>query len=94
MFGYARKAKNLLDPKSVCIEALTDTVGFNDFDSLRLLARILDCAGLHGDAYISLTAGLSVANLFVTHEETEASSDENKTDLISAKVLSCDGECA
>jgi tetratricopeptide (TPR) repeat protein len=70
-----------------CVINLSDSVGWNDFETMRLLARILCCVGLDRDARISISCQFSI----VTEEKTESpetpptSSIERETESITIK---------
>jgi tetratricopeptide (TPR) repeat protein len=74
-----KKAKKLLDQKfRICIEALNDTVGWNDSPSFQLLARILafaDAADLNKDAQIAFSAIFSAVDPKVSHDESDSDDD-------------------
>ena len=64
-----------------CIAGLTDKVGNNDSQSLRLLAKALACVpGLGRDAQIALSCQYSITDPGVEHpdEDEEGSSDEEE----------------
>ena len=52
----------------ICVDGLTDTTTTNDFDSLRLLAKVLSLAGLEREVRIALSAQYS---LFESEEDDE-----------------------
>ena len=55
-----QEAAKLLDHTfSMCMDLLRDDVSWNDSTSLRLLAKLLACAGLQRDAMIAYSAGFS-----------------------------------
>jgi len=51
-----------------CIEGLSDSVGWNDSDSFRLLSKVLSCVpGLETDAQIALSCQFSITDPNVDH---------------------------
>jgi tetratricopeptide (TPR) repeat protein len=74
-----KKAKKLLDQKfRICIEALNDTVGWNDSPSFQLLARILACADdtdLNRDAQIAFSAIFSAVDPKVSYDDSDSDDD-------------------
>ena len=72
-----QEAVKLLDPTfSMCMEWLRDDVSWNDSTSLRLLAKLLECAGLHRDAMIAYSAGLSKLDSYAESEVASVASEE------------------
>jgi len=70
-----QEAANLLDHTfSMCMEWLRDDVSWNDSTSLRLLAKLLACAGLKRDAMIAYSAGFSILDASPVEEVQEPKS--------------------
>lgn len=76
-----------------CIEGLTDSVGYNDSDSFRLLAKVLACVpGLGRDAQIAISCQFSITDPNVEHgadasSESGASEVNEKPDVKSDELL-------
>ena len=68
-----QEAAKLLDPTfSMCMEWLRDDVSWNDSTSLRLLAKLLACAGLQKDATIAYSAEFSNLDVPPAGKELDA----------------------
>lgn len=64
------------------VAGLTDSVGWNDFYSFRLLAKVLACVpGLERDARIALSCQFSITDVSVDHGNSDAS-DEMRDDTV------------
>jgi hypothetical protein len=60
-----------------CVKGLTDTVGWNDSTSFRMLAKLLACVpGLERDSQISISCQFSITDTSVDHGDGESDSDE------------------
>jgi len=62
-----------------CIEGLSDSVGWNDSDSFRLLSKVLSCVpGLEHDAQIALSCQFSITDPNVDHAADADAEKESK----------------
>lgn len=58
------------------VTGLTDSVGWNDFDSFRLLAKVLACVpGLERDAQIALSCQFSITDVNIDHGDSDTDSN-------------------
>lgn len=69
------------------VAGLTDSVGWNDFDSFRLLAKVLACVpGLERDAQIALSCQFSITDSSVDQGDSDASSETKSGTIVPDEV--------
>lgn len=99
--GLALEFQDVLEQTfKSCVDALSDTEGWNDGSSLQLLAKVLvSIEGLTRDAQIALSAQFSIIDPEVSHGDDEdknnttESAEETTEDLAPDFMLFCDGQC-
>lgn len=86
--GSPVEFQRLLDTSfNSSVAGLTDSVGWNDFDSFRLLAKVLACVpGLERDAQIALSCQFSITDSSVDHGDSDASSETKSGPIVPDEV--------